>query len=93
MLCLVIGAAVPAVAGGLGSNVPIPNLNGLVDGLTQLLSTQLIVGFALGLFAGEAGRVAWTAGLGAWNALLAFATLATRYGVVAGLLGAVLYFV
>jgi hypothetical protein len=85
-----------AHAAGAASELALPqwlSFGGLLAGLPRLLSIELLVGFALGLFAGEAGRIAWTAGLGAWKALLTFGTLAARYGVIAGLLGAVLYFV
>ena len=84
----------PALAANAAPALPqLSGLDGLAASLSKLLSVQLVIGFGLGLLAGEAGRVAWTAGLGAWRSLLTFATLVSRYGVVAGLLGAVLYFI
>ena len=75
-----------AVAGWLG-------LDDLGGSLLRLLSVQLPIGFVLGIVAGEAGRVAWKAGLGAFKALATFGGAAARYGVVAVMLAAVLYFV
>ena len=69
------------------------SLQGLTDGLISVLSVQLLVGFALGLAANEAGRVAWGAGRGAMKSLLSFSTIAAQYGAIAAVLGTVLYFV
>ena len=86
----------PALAGDAAGWLVVPEwlrLDRLVDGFIRQLSFELLAGFMLGIVASEAGRAAWNAGLGACNALLAFATLTTRYGVFAVLLAAVLYFI
>ena len=79
-------AGVPSILDGLG-------VDRLAGGIVGLLSIQLLIGFALGVVAGEIGRHAWKAGLGAFKSLLTFGRFAGQYGVVAVLLGAILYFV
>ena len=90
--------AEPSFAAGAGQGAStglsvLPGLEGLAGSLSQVATVQLMLGFCLGLAAGEVGRIGWKAGLGAWRLLMGIATLTARYGVVAGLLGAVLYFI
>ena len=87
-------AAGPGMADSMADMLPARlGLDQLSSTLNGVLSWQSLLGFLVGLAAGEGWRIASKAGTSAWKATIKFGAFAGQYGALAVLLGAALYFI